>query len=445
MSTFKRKATSKGSGPLPGTRASPFSSSTVLTSSGIASLDDVLGGGLPLSCSLLTLAPDPHSSYGELVQKYFISQGLASGQKVCIIDDDPEGFTSECMWSSNDSPSLATIPTEDDDGDEPDADAKVDIAWRYEHMKQFQTTIPASKHTTDEYCSTFDLTHRIPNHVVDQAVKSSQLLLLNSSTDLAGILGAIAQALAESSESTSKQPSPTRICVPSLGSPGWGDLAPEDILHFVYSLGNLLHRYPHTCASVGLPPNVSVEEWGGPGWVNKLSWLFDASVTLAGFSADPSLLSTFPSHHGFLHIHGLPAPHSLVSASDRTSTLRGLSSVSGSSGGGENNLAFKCTRKRLVFETLHLDVEGGLGERRTGPATNAIALEEGMRSERVASASGKQSAAFAGGAAIEIQIEGAVDTGAGVVGGADVQEGAKAGRKKKKVAFQSEQPELYDF
>ena len=30
-------------------------------------------------------------------------------------------------------------------------------------------------------------------------------------------------------------------------------------------------------------------------------------------------------------------------------------------------MAFKCTRKRLVFETHHLDVEGGVGERRTGP------------------------------------------------------------------------------
>lgn len=39
----------------------------------------------------------------------------------------------------------------------------------------------------------------------------------------------------------------------------------------------------------------------------------------------------------------------------------------GSSGGRENNIAFKCTRKRLVFETHHLDAEGGVSERRTGP------------------------------------------------------------------------------
>ena len=33
-----------------------------------------------------------------------------------------------------------------------------------------------------------------------------------------------------------------------------------------------------------------------------------------------------------------------------------------SSGGvGENNLAFKCTRKRFIIETFHLDVDGGVG------------------------------------------------------------------------------------
>ncbi|KAH9082041.1 hypothetical protein EDB83DRAFT_609376 [Lactarius deliciosus] len=42
-----------------------------------------------------------------------------------------------------------------------------------------------------------------------------------------------------------------------------------------------------------LPPNMSGDNWGGRGWLNKLSWLFDASVTLAGFS-DPSLSLTFP-------------------------------------------------------------------------------------------------------------------------------------------------------
>jgi elongator complex protein 4 len=148
MSTFRRKESTRtaGQGPLAGTRASPFSSSTILTSSGIASLDDILGGGLPLSCSQLVTAPDTHSSYGELVQKYFISQGLASGQKVCVIDEEPERFVSECMWLPSGTSSRDAMTAEDNgDSNETDHDAKVEIAWRYEHLKQFQTTVSASK------------------------------------------------------------------------------------------------------------------------------------------------------------------------------------------------------------------------------------------------------------------------------------------------------------
>jgi elongator complex protein 4 len=78
----------------------------------------------------------------------------------------------------------------------------------------------------------------------------------------------------------------------------------------------------------------------------------------------------FPSHHGLVRIYALPAPYTILPPSDKSSTLRGVSS-SASSGGGENNLAFKCMRKRMLFETLHLDLEGGVGERRTTPAATS--------------------------------------------------------------------------
>jgi len=80
-------------------------------------------------------------------------------------------------------------------------------------------------------------------------------------------------------------------------------------------------------------------------------------------AANPALAAAFPTSHGLVRLHNLPAPHNLVSASDRFSVIRG---VSGEGGGGENNIGFKCTRKRMVFETVHLGAEGGIGERRTG-------------------------------------------------------------------------------
>jgi elongator complex protein 4 len=87
------------------------------------------------------IAPDTHSSYGELVQKYFISQGLASGQKVYVVDEEPERIVSNCMWPSNGAPAAE----ENDDVDVTDHESKVTIAWRYEHLKRFQTTVRTSK------------------------------------------------------------------------------------------------------------------------------------------------------------------------------------------------------------------------------------------------------------------------------------------------------------
>ena len=150
MSSFKRKAATKQSSLPPGCRISPSSPSTTITSTGIPSLDDILGGGLPLSCSLLVLAPDSHSAYGELVQKYFIAQGLACGQTVCVVDDDAEAFVAECMWTPSASAPFAHAAVADDEPaeDAPGEDAQIKIAWRYERMGKFQTTVGPSSTST---------------------------------------------------------------------------------------------------------------------------------------------------------------------------------------------------------------------------------------------------------------------------------------------------------
>lgn len=159
-------------------------------------------------------------------------------------------------------------------------------------------------------------------------------------------------------------------------------------------------------------------------------------------AANPSLSTMFPSHHGFVHIHSLPAPSTLLPPSDKFSTLRGLTSS------GENNLAFKCMRKRLIFETLHLDVEGGVGERRTTPATTAIAMEEVMHGGHA-----HEHVHQAGAASVEVQVEeiqSKVDTVSSepVSTAEEVNVASTSMRKpkqRKKVAFTSDRPDLFDF
>lgn len=242
MSSFKRKAGIKTELPV-GTRPSPSSPSTFLTSVGIPSLDDILGGGLPLSCCALVLAPDPHSAYGDLVHNYFLAQGLAVGHDIVLIDGEPLRAFDECMWTP-----AAFVAEQDRKELEVDQhEEKIKIAWRYEAMKQFQTTVESNQYVTfqfwiagsvclsphitrfseDEYCRTFDLTRRVPRQIVDQALQSGQL----TSIDLDDGIGPERLQLQSITEKLSAilQASrrPTRVCVSSLGASSWGDLSPQ--------------------------------------------------------------------------------------------------------------------------------------------------------------------------------------------------------------------------
>lgn len=92
---------------------------------------------------MLVLAPDLHSSYGSLVQKYFIAEGLASGHSVAVVDSDPDDLARDIMWYPKSS--ITSVSSNDgvqSDGDEQVGvqDQNIKIAWRYKQMKQFQTS-----------------------------------------------------------------------------------------------------------------------------------------------------------------------------------------------------------------------------------------------------------------------------------------------------------------
>lgn len=136
-----------------------------------------------------------------------------------------------------------------------------------------------------------------------------------------------------------------------------------------------------------------------------------------------------------LSIHKLPAPHTLSPASDKLSTLRGLSAAAGS---GENNLAFKCSRRRLVFETLHLDVEGGVKERRTAPAKNLIAQDAGLEQQ-------SQQLHHSEDGVFHSHLKVMATTAIEISSPSAKSQATPLKKVKKKVAFHSERPDLYDF
>jgi len=133
----------------------PGSSSLLQISTGIPSLDDILGGGLPLGHVLTILAPDVHSAWGELLSRYYVSQGLATSQAVCLVEDDPNVVLEACMWlpgTSRSKTELGHEITQLEEHGESYKDEKVKIAWRYEKMEQFRTTVD---HTLSE-CTFFN-------------------------------------------------------------------------------------------------------------------------------------------------------------------------------------------------------------------------------------------------------------------------------------------------
>jgi len=450
MSSFKRRTPFNQVALPPGTRTCPISISTLLTSSGIPSLDDILGGGIPLSCSLAVLAPDSHSAYGELVQKYFVAQGIASGHKVCIVGDDALSFAKECMWMppSNSSDPMPAL----DEDDVVQSGGKIKIAWRYEQMRKFETTV--TNLSADHFCDTFDLSCRIPMSVIDEAHAARRLIPLNLNLDnnlassMDGLLKQIKHVL-----TITPSTEVVRLCIAALGTPEWGEHCPEDILRFLYALRRLLRRYPHACACVSLAPHLCTSLWAGSGWVQKVGWLTDATISMSGFGANLALTALFPSHHGLVEIHKLPAPHSILPTSDKSSTLRGLSSSAAANiGTGENNLAFRCMRKRLIFETMHLDLEGGVTERRTTPSSTAILDQGGHVPTHVANKGNTASLAH-----VAMEFEEALAdmknhsfedhhiSSQSTVSGATDANPQKPKRAKKKVAFHSDKPDLYDF
>ncbi|KAG9084615.1 hypothetical protein FRC06_003976, partial [Ceratobasidium sp. 370] len=189
-------------------------------------------------------------------------------------------------------------------------------------------------------------------------------------------------------------------------------------------------------------------------WPGKISHLSDGCITFAGFGDDPTAPLSFPTHHGLVKISASPSPGTLRAPSMSRSVLRGMNSSGeprlflvasptnifgteqGPHGGGENNLAFRCTRKRLIIETMHLGAEGGVGARQTAPPPDT-AIQPESRPRPHLPPTPKPT----GSARVSIALD--------VVPDVPMEEGQNSTKTSKKsqrrVVFQSDKPEIYDF
>lgn len=158
MSSFRRRIPATAEPQLPpappGTRIVAHTGQFVV-SSGVASLDEVVGGGFPLG-SLALLKLDRGTSYGNLLLRYFAAQALVDRHGLIVVtcDSDPETFVktlprpidgsavggAEDEEDNNVGPAGLDV---DDDGGLEEKPDDLKIAWRYKPVGTFSTAVKA--------------------------------------------------------------------------------------------------------------------------------------------------------------------------------------------------------------------------------------------------------------------------------------------------------------
>jgi elongator complex protein 4 len=142
MSFKKRNADQQPKLPS-GSRLSAYNGQ-LLVSTGVPSLDDILGGGQPVG-TIMLIKEDKTTTYAHLLLKYYIAQGIASGHHIAATsrDEDAEEMLKTLMW-------LSSSDAHDDDDDEKTKAARsnaendrMKIAWRYSHLKRFESGVKA--------------------------------------------------------------------------------------------------------------------------------------------------------------------------------------------------------------------------------------------------------------------------------------------------------------
>ncbi|XDV18739.1 hypothetical protein PO909_024371 [Leuciscus waleckii] len=125
---------------IPGTRPS-VQNGQLLLSSGVSSLDYVIGGGLAVG-TLLLVEEDRYDSYSRMLLKYFLAEGVVCGHELFLASarDHPDEIMQELPSPIMDEVASQGQP-QPSDPENPDT---MKIAWRYQNQPRVQTALASS-------------------------------------------------------------------------------------------------------------------------------------------------------------------------------------------------------------------------------------------------------------------------------------------------------------
>ncbi|CAH2326118.1 elongator complex 4 [Pelobates cultripes] len=349
--SFRRKVRGK----LPairGTRPS-VRNGQLLLSTGVPSLDHIVGGGIAVG-TLLLIEEDTYNTYSKLLSKYFLAEGVVNGHELYIASASEDATN---ILQGLPAPLLDETPKQDDHkpGLKEDTPDTMKIAWRYQNMAKVES-LPISSSRFGHY---YDLSKTMSKEML-QTVKSSGFYLPDMFLDqeknvlcpscemtcdyhqlLESIQRVIHEGGYDGSNPQNRQKNILRIGIQSLGSVLWGDdicsrehpRNLHSLTKFLYALRGLLRSSLSVCV-ITVPTHLIQNK----AIVMRVRRLSDTVVGLESFiGSERETNPLYKDYHGLLHVHKIPRLNSLISDASDT-----------------KDLAFKLKRKLFAIERLHL-------------------------------------------------------------------------------------------
>nr|XP_056707911.1 elongator complex protein 4 [Euleptes europaea] len=355
--SFHRKAPGGGGGrgrwaALPGTRPS-VRHGQLLLSSGLPSLDCVLGGGLAVG-TLLLIEEDTYGIYSNILFKHFLAEGIVCGHNLFIASakEEPADILKELP-----SPFLNTsVSAVEEEAaamkGKQDSQESMKIAWRYQNIPKLEVT----QMTSSNFGHYFDLSKPLASELIqnvgwhgfflpEETTLCPDINSCNMASGYTRLLHSIQKVIYQEGFDGSipqkKQRNILRIGIQSLGSVLWGDDIccnenPQNIhslTRFLYALRGLL-RTSLSAGIITIPSHLIQNK----AIMERVTNLSDMVVGLESFiGSERETNPLYKDYHGLIHIRQIPRLNSLnCNVSDT------------------KDLAFRLRRKLFVIERLHL-------------------------------------------------------------------------------------------
>ncbi|CAK8695840.1 unnamed protein product [Clavelina lepadiformis] len=329
--TFTKRPAKGGAVQVHGTVVS-LHNGLLLVSTGIPSLDSVLGGGVPLG-SVFLLEEDVHTRFSTLLTKYFLAEGVTSGHGLYVAsaNANPDVLLNALPKPTSMSSTRSSQQKNDNDmkiafmyKDLPKNQSSLSGVSRYGHYYDISCNMDKSE---VEKCDlkSLHLTDEISygegkNDMFRYTLKHLKQCINNSRYEM------------KQKNSGDQQLNVLRVVLPHFASPLWCGDKPDNIhniVRFLHCLRAVARNSMIACL-VTIPTHLYHENE-----VAMIRQLVDTSIELEAFVGEKN--PVFKQYHGLLKIHKLPRLNSLVNFVPDSF-----------------DLAFELKRTKFIIEYMHL-------------------------------------------------------------------------------------------